>query len=300
MTKTPKHKAKQPGERTLEAWASMGYAAKPGRDGETRWTNRLCQRTATFYREEDVEPDAERAAGILEQLREARLRKRREAREQARQERERNMETWRAVLSDTCRIVVFDTETSGLQPGRNVILSLSWQVLDSRLRRIEERTRFFEWPADPARVEDRAIDVNGLTPERLAELGTTDKAEALREFAEAVEGADILVAHNGKFDEAFILADAAELRTEIDMSAPLWDTMLHTTRLVGIRREGGYKWPRLSELADKLRIRQDDIDFHQSASDVEVTARCLRAIVGRGLLPWQPCSRVTTPTPTQQ
>lgn len=200
-------------------------------------------------------------------------------------ERELIKDTWKAALSKNSRVVVFDTETSGLQPGHNVILSLSWQVLDNRLRKIHERNRFFEWPADPTRIENMAIEVNGLTSEHLAELGTTDKAVALREFADDIEEADILVAHNGKFDKAFILADAAELKTEINMNAPLWDTMIQTARFVGIRKNGGYKWPRLSELADKLRIRQDDIDYHKSSSDVEVTARCFRAIVKRGLLP---------------
>lgn len=200
-------------------------------------------------------------------------------------ERELNKDTWKVALSENSRIVVFDTETSGLEPGHNVILSLSWQVLDFRLHKIQERNRFFEWPADPSRVEDGAIEVNGLTVEHLVELGTTDKAEALREFAEDVEGANLLVAHNGMFDEAFILADAAELKMEVNMSVPLWDTMIQTARFVGIRKNGGYKWPRLSELADKLRIRQDDIDYHKSSSDVEVTVRCFRSIVKRGLLP---------------
>ena len=65
----------------------------------------------------------------------------------------------------------------------------------------------------------------------------------------------------------------------------VWDTMHRMTNYCKIPRgRYEYKWPRLSELADKLKIRQSDIDYHQSAADVEVTARCFRAIVQRGIV----------------
>lgn len=284
MTKTPIHKVRTQEEKTAGKWASIGYAVKPGKKGRIRWTNQYCQHTAIFYGSDEVEPDEARAADLLEELRQSRLQKRKEERAKARREREQMKETWKAALSKTDRIVVFDTETSGLRAETNVILSLSWQVLDGNLRKLQERTHFFEWPEDETRVEDGAIEVNGLTQERLAELGTTNKAEALREFAEVARCANLLVAHNGQFDKDFILAEAAEHHISVDMSAPLWDTMKRTTHLVGIRNSYGYKWPKLYELAEKLKIREDDIDFHQSASDVEMTARCFRAIAKRGLL----------------
>lgn len=182
------------------------------------------------------------------------------------------------------KIVVFDTETSGLCAGENVILSLSWQVLDVNLEKVAEESRFFDWPDDKSRIQKKAIEVNGLTEERLAELGTTDKAAALKEFAEVIDGADLLVAHNGRFDAGFIKADAREANVSINLSKPMFDTMLEMTNYCRIPRGNGeWKWPRLSELADCLGIETDDIDWHMSASDVEVTARCFRRIVEKGL-----------------
>ena len=182
------------------------------------------------------------------------------------------------------KIVVFDTETSGLCAGENVILSLSWQVLDVNLEKVAEESRFFDWPDDKSRIQKKAIEVNGLTEERLAELGTTDKAAALKEFAEVIDGADLLVAHNGRFDAGFIKADAREANVSINLSKPMFDTMLEMTNYCRIPRGNGeWKWPRLSELADCLGIDTDDIDWHMSASDVEVTVRCFRRIVEKGL-----------------
>lgn len=183
------------------------------------------------------------------------------------------------------KIVVFDTETSGLCAGVNVILSLSWQVLNADLEKVAEESRFFDWPRDKSRIQEKAIEVNGLTEERLAELGTTDKVAALQEFAKVIDGADLLVAHNGGFDVEFVKADAMESNVAIDLRKPMFDTMLEMTDYCQIPGYyGEYKWPRLNELAACLGIYTDDIDWHQSASDVEVTARCFRKIVGMGMI----------------
>ncbi len=177
------------------------------------------------------------------------------------------------------KIVVFDTETSGLNAGYNVILSISWQVLDSELNKVSEESRYFKWPKSKSRVSPEAIGVNGLTEKRLAELGTCNKKKALQEFARVIANADLLVAHNGSFDRRFVLADAEEEGVDIDMSHELYDTMLEMTEFCAIPGyHGGYKWPRLSELADALGVDTSDIDWHQSAADVEVTVRCFREI----------------------
>ena len=181
--------------------------------------------------------------------------------------------------------VAFATETSGLCAGENVILSLSWQVLNADLEKVAEESRFFDWPKDKSRIQEKAIEVNGLTEERLAELGTCDKREALQEFTEAIDGADLLVAHNGSFDLGFIQAEASEANVAINLNKPMFDTMLRMTDYCQIPGYyGEWKWPRLAELADCLGIYTDDIDWHQSASDVEVTARCFRKIVEKGMI----------------
>jgi len=192
---------------------------------------------------------------------------------------------WKEYLSNIHKIVVFDTETSGLNAGYNVILSISWQVLDESLSKIEEHTHYFDWPNDECRVSWQAIDVNGLTKERLSELGTSLKSAGLQDFADAVIDADLLVAHNGNFDSRFVAADARAESVNINLSLPLWDTMTRMTNYCAIPGHyDGYKWPRLIELAKKLNVPIDDIDWHQSASDVEVTARCFRYIAENGIV----------------
>ena len=229
---------------------------------------------------------------------------RKEQKQREKDERQlRNILDWRDYLSEHRTILVFDTETSGLDPEYSDILSLSWQLIEFEGNHSwhikQERTCYFEWVSDK-RVSCRAIEVNGLTKERLAELGTIERADGIKEFGKALSQADLLVAHNGKFDKKFVKSLAFELHREFimndpeegylfmdireDMNKPLYDTMKRMTTYCALPHcNGGYKWPRLSELAQCLKIDDSDIDYHQSAADVELTKRCFCAIIDAGL-----------------
>ena len=274
-------------DRTKLNWLKCGYVVKRGRKGVLKYTNGYCQQMAVFYSPDDVREDSEKAAACLQKLHEEDLRRRRKARREKKLMQQRSIAMWSRFLRQQSRIVVFDCETSGLDIGWNVILSLSWQVLDCRLRKLDEQTFYFDWPEDPDMVSEGAIEVNGLTRERLARLGTSSKADALRIFAAAVKEASLLVAHNGSFDKAFVLADAAREGITLDMGIPMWDTMIRMTQYCAIPRyEYGreYKWPKLMELAEIINVDTGDIDWHQSASDVEITVRCFRKIAEKGLV----------------
>lgn len=273
-------------EQTELNWLKSGYVIKRGRKGVTKYTNGFCQQMAVFYSPDDVREDNEKAAARLQKLHEDDLRRRRKARHDKKLMQQRKVSEWSRFLRQQSKIVVFDCETSGLDSSWNVILSLSWQVLDRKLRKVDEQTFYFDWPENPNKVSEGAIEVNGLTKERLAQLGTSNKADALRTFAAAVKDASLLVAHNGGFDRSFVLADAAREGITLDMGIPMWDTMIRMTSYCAIPRSGReYKWPKLMELAEIIKVDTADIDWHQSASDVEVTVRCFRAIVQRGIVP---------------
>lgn len=274
-------------DRTKLNWLKCGYVVKRGRKGVLKYTNGYCQQMAVFYSPDDVREDSEKAAACLNKLHEEDLRRRRKARREKKLMQQHKVAEWSRFLRQQSRIVVFDCETSGLDSGWNVILSLSWQVLDRSLRKLDEQTFYFDWPEDPDMVSEGAIEVNGLTRERLARLGTSSKADALRTFAAAVKEASLLVAHNGSFDKAFVLADAAREGVTLDMDIPMWDTMICMTQYCAIPRyEYGreYKWPKLMELAEIISVDTADIDWHKSASDVEITVRCFRKIAEKGLV----------------
>ena len=282
-------------DKTPLNWAREGYVAKRGHKPVKKWTNCYCQHISEFLSPGDVKQDPVAAVRIVQQEKDrvdviggekARI-KRQELQEQKARYR-KNSKEWGKYLSKNSKVLVFDTETSGLDCDDNDILSLSWQLVDASKgwEVLQERTCYFDW-VSAARTSEEAIEVNGLTRERLSELGTISRSEGITEFAAALEKAHLLVAHNGGFDKNFIISLAQRENCAPAIKAfekPMYDTMKRMTGYCGLRRYNGrLKWPRLSELAYCLKIDDSDIDYHQSSADVELTKRCFVKIIENGL-----------------
>lgn len=177
------------------------------------------------------------------------------------------------------KILIFDTETGGLDAYNSDILQLSYQIIDYATQKIEKAVdKFFPWPEDKSRVSLGAIQVNGLTEEYLSTKVLSDRYDAIEEFYDDMDECDLIVAHNGDFDKRFINATAErEALYRSGSWKPMIDTMKTTTELCQLpphTGHTGYKWPKLIELAEFLKIRTDDINLHDSSADVELTKRC--------------------------
>ena len=186
------------------------------------------------------------------------------------------------------RILVFDTETSGLNPQWNVILQLSYQIVDSDSWTTQKTVNhYFSWPENKARVTQEAINVNGLTEEVLSGKKLSNRKAALEEFVVDKDSCDLLVAHNLDFDKNFIVASCREERVKYASSgwSKSYDTMKRTTNYCQIPKDwgSGYKWPTLTELADCLGIDYSNISLHDSIGDVELTKLCFEQIIVEGL-----------------
>lgn len=281
--------------RTVRQWAERGFVAKEGVTPTTMWTNGYCQQQSKYLYASDVEENAEASAKILEDLHQEKLGRAREKRAEERRKREeekarmkKNAQDWADFLVSNPLIIIYDTETSGLYTAKNDILSLSWQLVDASkgFAVIEEKTCYFPFPDDPNRVSEEAIEINGLSKEELERLGTMPRKDGLRLFLKALQRANVAVAHNNAFDNGFIKsACAAQGLKEPKFKHP-FDTMKETTYFCAIPSYygDGYKWPRLSELAECLEIDDEDIDYHKSSSDVELTKRCFVEIIKRGIV----------------
>lgn len=186
------------------------------------------------------------------------------------------------------RILVFDTETSGLNPQWNVILQLSYQIVDSDSWTTQKTVNhYFAWPEDKSRVTWEAINVNGLTEEVLGSKQLSNRKTALEEFVKDKDSCDLLVAHNLEFDKKFIIAACREEGVKFASSgwSKSYDTMKRTTSFCQIPKDwgSGYKWPKLTELANCLGVDYSHIALHDSSGDVELTKLCFEGIVANGL-----------------
>ena len=186
------------------------------------------------------------------------------------------------------RILIFDTDTLGLDPQWNVILQLSYQIVNSdSWATLKTVNHYFSWPEDKARVTQEAIAVNGLTEEVLSGKQLSNRKTAFEEFVADKDSCDLLVAHNLEFDKKFIIASCREEGVKYANSGwgQSYDTMKRMTSYCQIPKDwgSGYKWPKLPELADCLGIDYSHITLHDSSGDVELTKQCFKKIVNQGL-----------------
>ena len=156
----------------------MGFVPKRGAKPTERYISYKAYSrygtTCDYYDPNQVREDKERAILLTKKIKDT---KRREREERAR----KVTAQWRELIGQG-PVMLFDCETTGLSSRENDILSLSWMVTDPSFNNvIKAETRYFEWPNE-SRVTFEAIEVNGLTREKLANLGTCDRREALADF----------------------------------------------------------------------------------------------------------------------
>lgn len=121
---------------------------------------------------------------------------------------------------------------------------------------------------------------------------TTDRAiregfllsTVLEEFNELIKKATNLVAHNMAFDEKIMGAEF--IRTGYSNPIPYKNricTMHSTTDFCAIKNYYGNKWPKLSELHNKL-FGIDFEETHNASADIKATARCFWELRRLGIL----------------
>lgn len=176
----------------------------------------------------------------------------------------------------------FDTETTGLPPGgENVhMCQLAW-LLQSDTAQNLAHGNFLIRP-DGWTIPDEVALLHGITTARANTEGHP-VGEVLSLFTACCYFPVYLSAHNIEFDDKILAAEFLRLGWENPMQGKgKLCTMRASTDLCALpRRGGGYKWPKLIELHQKLF----NVGFegaHNALNDVRATAKCFWELRRKG------------------
>lgn len=161
------------------------------------------------------------------------------------------------------------------------VVQIAWQIYDEGEILQESRDAIIK--PEGYIIPQEASRVHGITQERALEEGKP-LMDILPMFSAAVSGADILVAHNMRFDASVMGAEfvRAEMATEMFVKRQIC-TMESSTEYCQIPGRFGFKWPTLAELYYTL-FRASFMDEHNAAADVSACARCFFELKNLGVI----------------
>jgi DNA polymerase-3 subunit epsilon len=163
--------------------------------------------------------------------------------------------------------VVFDTETTGLDPQRDEIVQLAaLRMVNARIVPDEA----FDTLVDPERhIPAASTKVHGISDEMVCDAPRIDTAGRLfHRFAEDA----VLVAHNAPFDMGFFARHESRIARRFDH--PVLDTVLLSAIVYGQSEDHS-----LDALIARLGITIDPALRHTAMGDAEVTAKALEKLV---------------------
>jgi DNA polymerase III epsilon subunit family exonuclease len=160
--------------------------------------------------------------------------------------------------------VVFDLETTGLRPGS----ARPCEIGAVRVAALELGERFQTLANPGARLNPTIAALTGLRDEELRRAPPV--AAAIRHF-QAFAGDAVLVAHNARFDMAFLDNETMRL-TGRRVEATVVDTVGLARRLIGRQPAN------LAALS--YRFATDARPCHRALPDAEATAEILLALIG--------------------
>lgn len=175
----------------------------------------------------------------------------------------------------------FDTETTGLPKNWKApvtdlnnwprLVQLAYMQYDIDGNKISEgdfiiKPEGFTIPVDSTKV-------HGISTERALREGESISS-VLQHFNALIGEVTYLVAHNIAFDEKIIGAEFLRngMRNSVASKSKIC-TMERTTDFCAIEGPYGYKWPKLSELHQKL-FGVGFEEAHNAAVDINATAKC--------------------------
>jgi DNA polymerase-3 subunit alpha len=189
--------------------------------------------------------------------------------------------------------LIYDTETTGLPRNYEApvtdldnwprLVQLAWQLHDARGNLLEAESYVIK--PENFTIPFNAEKIHGITTEFALREGA-DLKDVLEKFTASVQKCQVIAGHNVDFDQRIVGAEY--LRT--GLTDPTGEKVHICTKTESIDycalpggMGGGFKWPQLGELHQKL-FDEGFAEAHNASADVIATARCFFELLRIGLI----------------
>jgi DNA polymerase III epsilon subunit-like protein len=201
------------------------------------------------------------------------------------------------------RVLVFDTETTGLPPFKNInllmlhlwphIVQFSYIIYDTNLNKIVEVSDSIIQVNDDVEISEYSTMLHGITKKISIEKGVNIN-NTLNTFFEHLQTVDMLVGHNIVFDIKMITVEVHRIIKSNDVNDDIKSfennlqllknykniccTLQDSIEFCNIKMltkngKSYLKFPKLVELHYKL-FNSNPNNLHNSLNDVLITLRC--------------------------
>jgi DNA polymerase III epsilon subunit-like protein len=181
------------------------------------------------------------------------------------------------------KIFVFDTETTGLPPRKDVLITdsdgwgrcrivqIAWEVYDTEGNLLSSYVATIK--PDGFVIPKVASDIHGITQE-VAMMSDTTINDVLDELSKVLPDVATAVAHNMRFDDRVLLSELHRYGRS-DLVDEWSRVQKECTMLMGTRYQENKKWPKLCVLYERLFGEQPSPEtLHHADTDVALCSRC--------------------------
>lgn len=167
------------------------------------------------------------------------------------------------------RIVYFDTETTGVKPGKDHIIELALLVYDDG----ELTEEYDEFIQIDGKLPSKIVELTGITDEMLKDDAVAAK-DAAAKIITVLKKDSVWVAHNTQFDLLFIYNLLKEYFDEEDILDKLSKVKWLDTLTI-FKDRAGYPH-RLENMVEHYKLK--DVRFHRAIDDARALKECLKEL----------------------
>ena len=191
-------------------------------------------------------------------------------------------------------ILVVDTETTGLPTTRILnkntmaewpyIVQFSYLIYNSETNKLSKTADHIIKIPSEIEISEESYKLHNISKEKSLSRGES-VVDVINQFMHDVEGVDVVVAHNYKFDSNMVMVEMMRNNMDIKKYMSIINTrricctMKDSTSFCNIQMISKFdekpylKPPKLSELHEKL-FGITPVNLHNSLNDAIVTLRC--------------------------